>query len=202
MSGQKRPSTGLRDHKNPKPCIRAIFNNCFCAIEQPCLSWKRIRHGSTAASGSTARVQKQQHQEHRSLSMSMSRACKPTPLKVSRAEMMQEQKRRTHTLHFSICACTHPRMRAHVHARTPARAHIHARKPVCTDAHANTHVRAYVRKGTCTRTRLHTRRTQYGCIASNQLFIWLPCKKPGNLAIPKKFEPHKTLFIKPVFWLQ
>ena len=41
-----------------------------------------------------------------------------------------------------ICACTHPRMRTDVHARTPSRAHIHARKPVCTDAHTNTHVRA------------------------------------------------------------
>jgi hypothetical protein len=35
-------------------------------------------------------VQKQQHQEHQSSSISS--ACKPTPLKVSRAEMMQDQK--------------------------------------------------------------------------------------------------------------
>ena len=41
--------------KNPKPCIRAIFNNCFCGIEQPCPSWKGIHDGLTAASGSTAR---------------------------------------------------------------------------------------------------------------------------------------------------
>ena len=41
-----------------------------------------------------------------------------------------------------ICACTHPRMCAHLHSRTPASAHIHARKPVCTDAHTKTHVRA------------------------------------------------------------
>jgi hypothetical protein len=33
----------------------STFNNCVCAIEQPCLSWRGIRHGSTAASGSTAR---------------------------------------------------------------------------------------------------------------------------------------------------
>ena len=38
----------------------------------------------------------------------MSRACKPTPLKVSRAEMMQEQKWHTHTLYSYMheeCAC-------------------------------------------------------------------------------------------------
>jgi hypothetical protein len=54
----------------------------------------------------------------------MSRACKPTPLKVSRAEMMQEQERHTHTYSPIL---SHKCMHA-----SPARI------PVGTDTHANT----------------------------------------------------------------
>jgi len=88
-------------------------------------------HGSTAR-GSAADT------EAPDLSMSRItlRACKPTPLEVSMAEMMQEPKWLTHTLTY-----------AHVHARIHASthpphaliyAHIRARIPVCTDTHANT----------------------------------------------------------------
>ena len=72
--------------------------------------------------------------------LSMSSACKPTPLKVFRAEMMQEQERHTHTLH------------AYVHAPTPACAHICIHAPctnLCAQMHTQKHT--YVRKGTCTR---------------------------------------------------
>jgi len=73
----------------------------------------------------------------------------------------------THAHSSCIFACTHPCMRAHVHARIPARTHIHARKPVCTDAHANTcacvcvkvHAHVYTHVHACTRThtRMHVR---------------------------------------------
>ena len=102
-------------------------------------------------------VQKQQHQEHQGLSMS--RACKPTPLKVSRAEMMQEQKRHTHFTHMCMhppqhartCACTHPCTRAHTCTQTCVHrcTHKHTRKGTCMRVHTCMH------KHACTNLSLH-----------------------------------------------
>ena len=119
------------------------------------------------------RVQKQQHQEHQGLSLSS--ACKPTPLKVSRAEMMQERERHTHS--SRICACTHPRIRAHLHSRTSAQTCVqrctHNNKRLCKKVHAlhahlhmytHAHIHACMYKPqharkcirTCTHPRIHT----------------------------------------------
>jgi hypothetical protein len=136
MSGQKRPSTSLRDHK--KSCIRAIFNNCYCGIEQTYPSWRGIRHGSTAASGLRARVPE---------------AAAPGAPEFEYEQGMQANLNEgfqggddagTETAHalFTRCACTHPCTRAHTCTHPCTRTHTHARKPVCTDAHTNTHVRA------------------------------------------------------------
>ena len=97
-------------------------------------------------------VQKQQHQEHQSLSIS--RACKPTPLKVSRVGMMQDHKRHAHS--SRICACTHPRMRASAFTHPCTRTHTCSQ----TYVHRCTHKDTRTRKGICTRiytcTRTHT----------------------------------------------
>ena len=93
MIGQKRPSTGLG---SPKPLYRAYFNSCIghiltivFVLFNSRVPWKGIPHMVQEQPVVRLQgVQKQQHQEHQS--MSMSRACRPTPLKVSRAEMMQE----------------------------------------------------------------------------------------------------------------
>ena len=100
-------------------------------------------------------VQKQQHQEHQSLSMS--RACKSTPLKVSRAEMMQEQKRHTHTLHAyehapTLCTREHTRTCEKVHACAFTHMYAHAHIHACM--YGPQHARKFLR--TCTHPRIHT----------------------------------------------
>jgi len=80
-----------------------IFTNCFC-VEAIFFMKGSPSHGSTVASGSAA-IGSAADTEAPEWSMSRAafRACKPTPLKVSRAEMMQEQKWDTHT-HTHACA--------------------------------------------------------------------------------------------------
>jgi hypothetical protein len=147
MIGRKRPSTGIRDHKNPKPCIRAISNNCFCGIEQPCPSWKGIRYGPTAASGSTA---------------TGSEAAAPGAPGFEFEQCMQANTAEgfqggddagtgtTHTLFTHMCMHPPP------HTRTSAFTHL------CTNLCAKMHTQqqAFVQKGTCIArafTHVHTR---------------------------------------------
>jgi hypothetical protein len=59
-------------------------------------------HGYTAASGSTARGSEAAAPEAPEFEYQQGMQANPT--EVSRAEMMQEQKWHTHTLHLSICA--------------------------------------------------------------------------------------------------
>jgi hypothetical protein len=140
MSGQNRSSFGLQDHKFIKPLLTGNFSSiCVKAVS---LVEGNPSHGSTAAVGSTG-VRKQQHREHQSLSLSRValRACKPTPLKVFRAEMMEEQKRQTHTLAY-----------AHVHAhipRTCSKTHTCVHTYLCAQIHTQTH------RVTCTSTSTH-----------------------------------------------
>jgi len=103
--------------------------------------------------------QKQQHQERESRSISS--ACRPTPLKISREEMMQDQKRHTHS--SRKCACTHPRTRAnlqfmhpctrtHTCTRTCVHRCTHKNTRTCEKVHARavTHVRARTPTHACT----------------------------------------------------
>ena len=143
MSGQKRPSTSLRDHK--KSCIRAIFNNCYCGIEQTYPSWRGIRHGSTAASGLRARVPE---------------AAAPGAPEFEYEQGMQANLNEgfqggddagTETAHalFTRCACTHPCKRAHTCTHPCTRTHTCTQTCVhrCTHKHTRTcaevHARAF-----------------------------------------------------------
>ena len=135
MSGRKRPSTGLRDHT--KSCIRAIIKDCACGIEQLYPSWRRIRHNSTAASGSTARVPEAAAPGAPEFEYEQGMQANPTEVFQGGDDARTET---THAHSSRICASPTP---AHVHARTPARAHIHAHKPVCTDAHTCKHARIH-----------------------------------------------------------
>ena len=103
MSGQKRSlPLAFKTEKVQSPCM-GIFTNCFC-VEAIFFMKGSPSHGSTVASGSAA-IGSAADTEAPEWSMSRAafRACKPTPLKVSRAEMMQEQKWDTHT-HTHACA--------------------------------------------------------------------------------------------------
>ena len=138
MSGQKRPSTGLRDCKIESSASGQYLTIFFVLLNS------RVPRGRESVMVQQQpvvpqqRVQKQQHQEHQSLSMS--RACKPTPLRVSRAEMMQEQKRHTHTLH---ALCMNPPLHACTYMHTPLHAHTHMHANLCAQMHTQTHM--YVR---------------------------------------------------------
>ena len=131
MSGRKRPSTGLRDHT--KSCIRAIIKDCACGIEQLYPSWRRIRHNSTAASGSTARVPE---------------AAAPGAPEFEYEQGMQANLKEgfqggdnagtetTHTLpdvHAPTPACVHICIHAPLHAHT----YMHAN--LCAQMHAQKH---------------------------------------------------------------
>ena len=137
MIGRKRPSTGIRDHKNPKPCIRAISNNCFCGIEQPCPSWKGIRYGPTAASGSTA---------------TGSEAAAPGAPGFEFEQCMQANTAEgfqggddagtgtTHTLFTHMCMHPPPHARICIHA--PLHAHTYMLANLCAQMHTQRHTYA------------------------------------------------------------
>ena len=137
-------------------------------------SWKGICDGPTAASGLTARGS-----EAAAPGAPVSSACKPTPLKVSRAEMMQDQEQ--HTLFTHMCmhppphartsAFTHPCTRTHTCTLTCVHLCTHKNKRTCEKVYARTltlyahahihacmyepqHAHKYVR--TCMHPRIHT----------------------------------------------
>ena len=127
--------------KYRSPGCREKFYNCIVLKPCPC---GRYPHKVQQQPVVDSLLAQQQIQKHQSLSMNRValRACKPTPPKVSTAEMMQEQKRHTHTLTY-----------AHVHARihcTRSQTDTHVHAYLCAQMHTQTH------KGTCTRTCIHT----------------------------------------------
>ena len=146
---EKWPSTGLRDHKNP------IFNNCFCGIDVSLVEvnpwWSNSSQwfdskGFRSSSTRSTRV------------WVLAVHASQSPLKASRAEMMQDQKRHTFThtcmhppLHARTSAFTHPCTRTHTCTQTCVHRCTHKNTRTCEKVHARafTHVRAR------THTRMH-----------------------------------------------
>ena len=132
-----------------------------CFVSKPCPSWKGVTHMVEQQPVLEQQGAQQQIQKHQSFSESRValRTCKPTPLKVSRAEMMQEQKQPTRTLHLHICASTHPCRRAHTCTQTcvqrcTRKKHTYVRLGTCTRSFIHTYVNAYPHN--CTHPRTHT----------------------------------------------
>ena len=93
--------------------------------------------------------------------LSMCRACKPTPLKVSRVERMQKQKQHTHTNDTRTLFTE--TIHAYVHAPTPACAHM------CM--HASLHARTYMHANLCAQ--MHTQTNTY--VRKRYMHAWV-CK--------------------------
>jgi hypothetical protein len=72
-------------------------------VSKPCPSWKGVTHMVEQLPVLEQQGAQRQIQEHQSFSESRValKTCKPITIKVSRAEMMQEQKQPTRTLHLT-----------------------------------------------------------------------------------------------------
>ena len=130
MSGQNRPSTGLRDHKIPKPRLSGKILQLY-RVKAVSL-WKVSSQGSTAASGrqlagSAADTEAPEFEYEQGCLKGMQ--ANPTE-GFHGGDDAGTETAHAHS-HLRTCACTHP-----LHALTNG--HTCARIPVCTDAHANT----------------------------------------------------------------